>query len=229
MTHKISVITIFPEIFSGFTDSSLIGKALTRGLISIDLINIRDFADPPHLQVDDTPYGGGAGMVMKPEPLSRAVQSATTSLPNARRILLSPRGRVFTQADALRLSKLTEVIYVCGRYEGVDERFIENYIDEEISIGDYILMGGEVAAMALIEASTRLISGVLGNSESILNESFSSTEDLLEAPHYTRPAEFEGKKVPEVLMSGNHKNIEDWRANMALTITKKRRGDLNKK
>lgn len=225
---KIEVLTIFPEIFSGFTSSSLIGKAVNKGLISINLRNIRDFSGPPHYQVDDSPYGGGAGMVMRPEPLSGAIEAAKAALPKAKVCLLSPAGKTFNQSKANDLSKAEELILICGRYEGVDQRVIDLSVDEEISIGDFVLMGGETAAMAIIEATVRLIPDVVGNSESTLTESFQSQGDetLLEAPQYTRPIEFKGLKVPEVLLSGNHKDIAAWRKERSLTLTQERRPDL---
>jgi tRNA (guanine37-N1)-methyltransferase len=206
---KIEILTIFPEIFSGFTSSSLIGKAQERGLLSIQVTDIRDFASAPHFSVDDSPYGGGAGMLMRPEPLYAAIAAAKLKLPDAKVLLLTPTGARFNQKKAQSVSKLSELILVCGRYEGVDQRVIDLCIDEQISIGDYVLMGGEVPAMVLIEASTRLLPEVLGNTESTAHESF--TEPLLEAPQYTRPPEFMGQKVPEVLLSGNHKRIQEWR------------------
>lgn len=225
---KIEVLTIFPEIFSGFMSSSLIGKAAEKGILSISLRNIRDYSDPPHFQVDEAPYGGGAGMVMKPAPLARAIEAAKAALPKAKVVLLSPAGEKFSQTAAQRLSEEQEVIIVCGRYEGIDQRVIDLYVDREISLGDYVLMGGETAAMVIIEASARLIADVVGNSESTVKESFQPSEAglLLEAPQYTRPAEFGGLKVPEVLLSGNHKDIEAWRRESSLKLTKERRPDL---
>lgn len=225
---RIEILTIFPDIFSGFLSGSLIGKAIERELLTVALTNFRDFADPPHHQVDDTPYGGGAGMVLRPEPLVRAIRDARARLPNAPVILLSASGSRFTQGHAQDLSGLAEMILVCGRYEGVDQRAIDLEIDQELSIGDYVLMGGEVGAMVLIEATTRLIGGVLGNNESIEHESFSteSTPHLIEGPHFTRPAEFEGHKVPEVLLSGDHKKISAWRHEQSLKSTQSKRPDL---
>ena len=221
---KIEVLTIFPEIFSGFMSSSLVAKAEERGLLELKLTNIRDFSQAPHFRVDDSPYGGSPGMLMKPEPLALAIQAAKKRLPQAKVILLTPVGRVFKQKDAQALSLLPEVIFVCGRYEGVDQRLIDIFIDEQISIGDFILMGGEVAALVVIEASLRLVPEVLGNADSKTNESFE--QNLLEAPQYTRPAEFMGREVPAVLRSGNHQEIEAWRKQAALELTKKMRPDL---
>ena len=226
---KISVLTIFPEMFSAFLQASLLGKAIENKLLSVNLINIRDFAEPPHNRVDDEPYGGGAGMVMKPEPLSAAIESAKKNLPNAPVVLLSPGGELFNQQEAEKFSKLDGLILVCGRYEGVDQRVIDTLIDREISIGNYVLMGGEVAAMVMIEASARLIEDVVGNPESLLQESFSPKDrNVIEGPQYTRPAEFRGETVPEVLLSGNHKLIAEWRKEKALEKTK-RRGGINAK
>lgn len=224
----IQILTLFPKIFESFLNTSLIEKGISSRLFSVELIQIRDFATDAHSQVDDIPYGGGAGMVMKPEPLYQAVQQAKEKAPMAPVILLSPRGAVFNQDKAKYYASLSDIILVCGRYEGVDQRFIDLCVDEEISVGDFILMGGEVGCMAIIEATTRLLEGVVGNSLSILEESFSNQQKVLEYPHYTRPAEFMGQKVPEVLTSGDHKKIEQWRSNEAIKITKLRRPDLIK-
>lgn len=221
---KIEVLTIFPDLFSGFLESSLIGKARAKGSVSISTLDIRRFADPPHYHVDDTPYGGGAGMLMKPEPLCRAIEDAQSRLPNARVVLLTASGDLFSQQAAQRMSALPELILVCGRYEGIDQRVIDLLVDEEISIGNYVLMGGEVPAMVVIEASTRLIAGVVGNEASLAHESFDGrcAESMLEAPQYTRPPEFRGLSVPEVLLSGNHKKIEEWRIEQSKALTRKR-------
>ncbi len=224
---NIQILTIFPDIFKSFLECSLIKKAQEKDLLSVSLINIRDFASLPHHQVDDTPYGGGAGMTMKPEPLYRAITDAKSRAPKARVILMSPRGAPFSQQKASSLSTISDLILVCGRYEGVDERIIELCIDEEISLGDFVLMGGEVPAMAILEATVRLLDGVVGNSESIAHESFTG-EMLLEAPQYTRPPEFMGIKVPEVLLSGNHAAIDAWRKEKSIEITRARRPDLCK-
>jgi len=225
---KIEILTIFPELFADFLRSSLIGRAAEKGLVEFRATNIRDHASPPHYSVDDAPYGGGAGMVMKPEPLALAIESAKARLPNAKVLHLTPSGSVYTQEKARALSKLPELILVCGRYEGIDERVIELLIDEELSIGDYILMGGEVPAMVVIESVTRLVPNVLGNSESVVTESFEHEEGYLEAPHYTRPPVFRAVKVPEVLTSGDHGKIAAWRQNIARDRTAKRRPDLLK-
>lgn len=208
---KIIYLTIFPELFRSFFSTSLIEKAQSKNLISLNTVNIREFAEPPHFKVDDSPYGGGPGMVMKPEPLVKAIESTEKKLSNPKKILLSASGKIFTQKDALRLSKEESIIFVCGRYEGVDERVSELCIDEEFSVGEFVVMGGEIPAMLITEAVARLIPGVIGNAESVISESFSSELNSLESPQYTRPDEFRGKKVPEVLLSGNHKDINEWR------------------
>lgn len=225
---NVQVLTIFPEIFTSFLECSLIKKAQERSLLSVAVTNIRDYASPPHFQVDDTPYGGGAGMTMKPEPLYQAISAAKKRAPKARVLLMSPRGTPFSQSKATEISKEEELIFVCGRYEGVDERVISLCVDEEISLGDFVLMGGEVPVMAILEAALRLKDGVVGNADSIKTESFTGN-DLLEAPQYTRPPEFMGEKVPDVLLSGNHAAIEAWRKKQSQEITKSRRPDLIKK
>jgi len=211
---NIELLTIFPDIFSGFLKTSLVGKAIDKGLLSVRATNIRDFSSPPHNKVDDTPYGGGAGMVMMVEPLVKAIEAARARLPNAKTILLSPGGPRFTQAKAIEMSTASETIFVCGRYEGVDQRVIDLGIDEELSIGDFVVMGGEVPAMMVIEACLRLRPDVIHNSDSTLFESFSPTlgdGTWVEAPQYTRPEDFRGHAVPAVLLSGNHKAIYEWR------------------
>jgi tRNA (guanine37-N1)-methyltransferase len=226
---QIEVLSLFPEIFDGFIKSSLIKRAQERGLLKITLTNIRDFAEPPHYHVDDTPYGGGAGMLMKPEPLAAAIESVKLRLPHASIILLSPSGRRFTQEIAGELAGCSELVLVCGRYEGVDQRVIDLFIDQEITIGDYVLMGGEVPAMVLMEAVSRLCDDVLGNSASLTHESFSlqhGGKKLLEAPQYTRPPVFRELGVPEVLLSGNHRQIEAWRREQALARTRRIRPEL---
>lgn len=211
---NVELLTIFPDIFSSFLTTSLVGKAIDRGLLAVKTTNIRDFSAPPHHKVDDTPYGGGAGMVMMPDPLIKAIESARGRLPNAKTILLSPGGPRFTQAKAIEMSVMAETIFVCGRYEGVDQRVIDLGIDEELSIGDFVVMGGEVPAMMVIEACLRLRPDVIHNSDSTLFESFSPTlgdGSWVEAPQYTRPEDFRGHRVPDILLSGNHKAILEWR------------------
>lgn len=228
---NVCILSIFPEIFSGFLTQSLISKALANSKFTIDIINIRNFATPPHNQVDDSPYGGGAGMVMKPEPLALAIEEAKKRYTKAKVILMSPSGNLFNQEKAEQLSQLEQIILICGRYEGIDQRVIDIFVDHEISIGDYVLMGGEVPAMAVIEATLRLRENIIGNALSIKEESFSISKNgkrLLEAPHYTRPQEFRGITVPEVLLSGDHKGVNNWRYNQALQKTEKRRPDLLK-
>jgi tRNA (guanine37-N1)-methyltransferase len=224
MVVKVKILTIFPELFPGFLGSSLTGKALKDGLWSLDVVNIRDYAFDKHGSVDDTPFGGGAGMVMRPDVLGEAIKA---SHKNGRIIYMSPRGKPLTQDLAKELGKEENITILCGRFEGVDERVIEAFKIEEVSIGDYILTGGDQAAQILLDAVLRLIPGVIGNEESIKDESFEG--NLLEYSQYTRPVEWEGRKVPEVLMSGHHKNIEEWRKQQAIEITKKRRPDLYKK
>jgi len=218
---RFTVLTIFPEMFSSYMGESIIGRALARGLATVELLHIRDFTDDRHRTVDDLPYGGGAGLLMKPEPIARAIESVG---PVDARVLLTPSGRLFRQADAARWSKLESVVLVCGRYEGIDDRVRERYIDEEISIGDYVLTGGELAAMVAMDATIRLLPGTLGNEESAQHESF--TEPLLEHPHYTRPAVWRGIEVPPVLLSGHHAEIDRWRHEASIRRTARNRPDL---
>ena len=221
---KIAVLTIFPEIFQSFLNTSLLKKAIDNNILSFDIVNIRDFASPPHYKVDDEPYGGGAGMLLKPEPIFYAVKKLKETMKDAHVILLSASGKTFTQKKAKEYSQKENLIFICGRYEGVDQRVIELVVDEEISLGNYVLMGGEIPSMAIIEATTRLVPNVIGNSESVITESFE--ENLLEAPQYTRPEEFEGLKVPSVLISGHHENIKKWRKEKALEKTKNIKPEL---
>ncbi|MEW6670248.1 MAG: tRNA (guanosine(37)-N1)-methyltransferase TrmD [Thermodesulfobacteriota bacterium] len=221
------VLTIFPEIFSSFWGHGIVRRALLQNRIDAAALDIREFARGRHRVTDDRPYGGGCGMVMKPEPLAAAIRAAMKQEPGARRVLLTPQGRVFNQEMARALSAQEGLILICGRYEGIDERVGDGLIDDEISIGDYVLTGGEVAAMVVMDAVTRLIPGVLGGSESALKDSFS--DSLLEHAHYTRPEDFEGEAVPDVLLSGNHKEIEKWRLESALIRTFLKRQDLLKK
>lgn len=219
---KIDILTLFPKMFEKVFEESILGKAKEKNIFNINYINIRDFSLDKHRRVDDYPYGGGPGMVMKPEPIFRALKSVKQK--NSRVIYLTPKGKVFNQKLALELSKENHLIFLCGHYEGVDNRIIDNYIDDEISIGDYVLTGGELASMVIIDAVVRLIPGVLGKAESFMDESHYN--GLLEYPHYTRPFEFNGFKVPEILLSGNHKKINDWRRFQSLKITYERRPDL---
>lgn len=211
-------------MFDLFWQHGIIGKAVAKGQLGVGAINIRDFAHDKHQVTDDRPYGGGSGMVMKPEPLAEAIRSARRNMPKSRTVLLSPQGRTLDQELAHALAASKGLILVCGRYEGVDERINQSFIDEDVSIGDYVLMGGELAAMVLMEAVARLIPGVLGNDDSAALDSFA--ENLLEHPHFTRPPVFEGEAVPEVLRSGNHKAIDQWRREMSLIRTFLKRPDL---
>lgn len=226
-TFPIQILTLFPEFFESPLQTSLTQKAIAQGHFSVDTINIRDFATDKHQKCDDIPYGGGAGMVMKPEPLVAALEAARAKDPRSPRILLTPQGEPFSQQLASELASGPGMILTCGRYEGIDERVRQGWIDLEISIGDYILTGGEVAAMVIIDAVTRHLPGVLGNIESIAEESFSAP--LLEYPHYTRPRVFRGLEVPEVLLSGHHEKIAQWRQEQAEKRTRERRPDLLKK
>jgi len=218
------VLTIFPEMFDSFWDHGIIRRAISQNNISASTLNIRAFAEGRHKVTDDRPYGGGCGMVMKPEPLARAIQEAKKQKPLAQVILLTPQGRVFDQHVAREFASFEDLILVCGRYEGVDERVCEDFIDFEVSIGDYILTGGELAAMVIMDSLTRLIPGALGGEDSAEKDSFS--DDLLEHAHYTRPKTFEGSDVPEVLLSGHHGEIEKWRLETSLIRTFLKRQDL---
>ena len=220
----VDVLTIFPNMVAAPLHESILGKAIERKHIEVRVIDIRDFATDPHQSTDDRPFGGGSGMVMKPEPLAAAIQSVRAADPHARVILLSPQGRIFRQEIAQDLSRQPHICLVCGRYEGVDERIRRYYVDDEISIGDYVLTGGELPALVVLDSVARLISGVLGSQESVTEESF--VDGLLEYPHYTRPAVFEGHRVPKVLLSGNHGAIRRWRRQQSLLRTWQRRPDL---
>lgn len=224
MTLKAKILTIFPEVFPGFLGYSLTGKALNEGIWQLQTINIRDYAFDKHGSVDDTPCGGGAGMIMRPDVLGEAIEH---NYDGGKIIYMSPKGKPLTQKKVHELSKEDNLTIICGRFEGIDERVIEEYNIEEISIGDYILTGGEQAAMIMLDAVIRLLPGVLGNSASTENESFEG--GLLEYPQYTRPVEWKGRKVPEVLMSGHHENVAKWQKAQALQITKERRPDLLEK
>ncbi len=221
---KFDVITLFPEIFHSPLNESIIGKAIDKGLIKIDLHNIRDFTQDRHKVVDDAPYGGGDGMVMKPGPVIRAIEAVRKE--NTTVILLSPKGKRFDQKEAKRLSEKEHLLLICGRYEGIDER-VSDYIDETLSIGDFIMTGGEIAALAIVDSVARLLPEVLGGKDSAKEESFSW--DILEYPHYTRPAVYREKSVPDVLLSGNHEEIRKWRRKEALRETIKMRPDLLEK
>ena len=221
---KIDVITIFPEFFSGPFAASLLGKARERGVVRVNVRDLRDHTTDRHRSVDDEPFGGGVGMVMRPEPWFAAVE-AVEGWSSARRILLTPAGRRLDQQLVRELALEPHLILMCGRYEGVDERVAEGLASEEVSVGDYVLAGGEAAAMVLVEAVTRLVPGVVGEPTSVEQESF-GPDGLLDFPQYTRPAEFRGMGVPDVLLSGNHAEIAAWRRSQALERTKRRRPDL---
>jgi len=220
---QFNVITLFPEMFGDPFEASILKRAQEKGLIKIALYNLRDYCTDKHRVTDDVPYGGGVGMVMKPEPLITAIEALKDSQPEGRTLLMTPQGKRLGQKDAQRLSGHSSLTLVCGRYEGVDER-VRSFADEEISIGDYILTGGELAAMVVIDSVSRLLPGVLGDSNALVEESF--TETLLEAPQYTRPRVFRDMEVPEILLSGNHAAIERWRQQQALKRTSERRPDL---
>ena len=220
LISRIDILTIFPEMFQEVLNSSIIGRAQKKNLVKIKAHNLRDWTKDKHKTVDDKPFGGGAGMVMKVDVVDRALQS----LPPGHKILLTPQGKTFNQKTAQRLSKLNKLILVCGHYEGFDER-IRSLVDEEISLGDYVLTGGEIPAMVMTDAVVRLIPGVI-EAESLKDESFS--QNLLEYPQYTRPEEYKKMKVPAVLLSGNHEKIKQWRQQEAEKRTKKRRPDLFK-
>jgi tRNA (guanine37-N1)-methyltransferase len=225
MSWKAHIFTLFPEMFPGLLGASLPGKALKEGLWQLETLDIRDFASDKHASVDDTPYGGGAGMVMRPDVVDAAIKGAEAKFGKpARKIYLSPRGKVLDQALVKELAATSPLLLLCGRYEGVDQRVIEAQGLEEISLGDFVLAGGEVAAMALIEACVRLLPGAVGNAATTEEESFET--GLLEYPHYTRPAVWNERKVPEVLISGHHEKVKNWRQSEAEKITRERRPDL---
>lgn len=221
---KFHVLTLFPGMFAGPLSESILKRAQENGLLEVALHNIRDYAFDKHRTTDDYPYGGGAGMVMKVEPLAACIEAARSSAPRAKVVLTSPRGKVFNQDMARELAAEQELIIICGRYEGIDERVRELFVDYEVSIGDYVLTGGELAAMVLVDAVARFLPGVLGSADSAEDESF--TAGLLEYPQYTRPPEFCGLQVPDVLLSGNHGEIARWRRQQALLRTWQSRPDL---
>jgi len=224
---RFDILSLFPEMFESLIDFGIIGRAVKRGQIEINLLNLRDFAEGPHLVTDDRPFGGGDGMVMKPEPIVRALESISTGKGETSVILLTPQGQPFTQSIARGLATLQQIVLVCGRYEGVDERVRSSYVDTELSIGDYILTGGELPAMIVVDAVSRLIPGVLGGARSNREESFE--DHFLEYPHYTRPRVFQGQEVPSVLLSGNHRRIQVWRRTQSIRRTLERRPDLLEK
>lgn len=220
----IDVISIFPQLVESVIDSGVVGRAAERGLIELKTWNPRDFTTDRHRSVDDRPYGGGPGMLMKVEPLWRCINAVRLESPTAKLVYLSPQGEVLTQDKLQQEASNERLIFLCGRYEGVDERMIEQQVDEEWSLGDYVISGGELAAMVCIDALSRLIPGVLGHEDSAQQDSFS--DGLLDCPHYTRPEEFNGLAVPKVLLNGNHQEISDWRLEQSLLRTWQRRPDL---
>jgi tRNA (guanine37-N1)-methyltransferase len=220
----IKILTIFPQMVRPFLEESILQKGVEKDLVEYEIVDLRDFSTDKHKTVDDTPFGGGGGMVLKPEPIVSALEDAGADLKKPRIILTSASGKTFTQELARELSEEKSLIFICGHYAGVDERVKELFRLEEISIGDFVLTGGEIPAMAMIDATVRLIPGVLGNFDSAENDSFQ--KGLLGYPHYTKPQEYRGKKVPEVLISGNHKEIARWRRQKAMEITYRNRPDL---
>ncbi|QEK12034.1 tRNA (guanosine(37)-N1)-methyltransferase TrmD [Crassaminicella thermophila] len=222
---RIDVLTLFPKMFEDPLGESIIGRAREKDILDINIINIRDFSNDKHKKVDDYPYGGGAGMVMQAQPIFSALEAINAR--DCKVIYMSPKGKTFNQHIAKELAKENKLIFICGHYEGIDQRVIDYWVTDEISIGDYVLTGGELPAMVVIDAVARLIPGVLGQEESYIDESFYS--GLLEYPQYTRPSEFRNLKVPDILLSGNHKKIDEWRKLQALNITKKNRPDMFKK
>ncbi len=222
---KIHILSLFPEMFTGVFNSSILKKAQDKNEVSIDVVNFRDYSGNKHHQVDDYPYGGGAGMVLKPEPIFNAIEALPPSSSGNRRIiLLCPQGERFNQQKAEELAKEEELVFICGHYEGYDERIREHLVTDEISIGDFVLTGGELAAMTVVDSVVRLLPNVLGKAASHEQDSFST--GLLEHPHYTRPVEYRGYKVPDVLLSGNHAAIDQWRREQSLKRTFERRKDL---
>ncbi len=225
---QMQVVTIFPEMVLTIAEYGVVGRAVDRGLVSLGCQNPRDFAVDVHRTVDDRPYGGGPGMVMKYEPAAAAISAAKETLPEGSPVIcLSPQGSLFDQATAQRFAGLPGIVLLAGRYEGIDERLIESHVDEELSLGDFVLSGGEIAAMAVIDAVARLLPGVLGDEASASQDSF--MEGLLDHPHYTRPEEIDGRRVPEVLLSGDHARIAKWRYQQALGRSFERRPDLVEK
>ena len=223
---KIDYLTLFPEMFDGVLNHSILKRAQDKNIIEVNTVNFRDYAENKHNQVDDYPYGGGQGMVLKPEPVFNAMKDLKRT-DKTRVILMCPQGRLFSQAIAEELSEAEHIVFICGHYEGYDERIRENLVTDEISMGDYVLTGGELPAMTMTDAIVRLIPGVLGNEQSHQDDSFS--DGLLEFPQYTRPREYKGMTVPDVLLSGNHANIEKWRHEQKLIRTLHKRPDLLEK
>lgn len=224
MTMKLDVITIFPEMVRHALDEGIIGRAVDREVVDIRVRDLRDFTTDRHRTVDDVPFGGGPGMVLKPEPLFRAVGAIQAERGAGAVVLMSPQGRALAHDEAARFSRMERLIVICGRYEGVDERVVEALVTDEMSIGDYVLTGGELPALVFIDAVVRLVPGVVGDQQSVAEDSFAA--GVLDHPHYTRPAEFEGRAVPPVLVSGHHGEIEKWRRRERLRRTLERRPDL---
>ncbi|MBC8530983.1 tRNA (guanosine(37)-N1)-methyltransferase TrmD [Gehongia tenuis] len=223
---RAAILTLFPAMVEAVLSESILGRARNQGILDAFAVDIRAYSDNKHHQADDYPFGGGPGMVMMPQPIFDAFADVEKRMGKAHRIYLSPKGKTFDQETAQRLSRLDNLVFLCGHYEGVDQRVLDHLIDEEISIGDYVLTGGEIPALAVLDSVARLIPGVLGSDQSAEDESFSS--GLLEYPQYTRPADFRGLKVPDILLSGHHANIERWRREQALEITRRLRPDLLK-
>ncbi|MBC2577580.1 tRNA (guanosine(37)-N1)-methyltransferase TrmD [Peptostreptococcus russellii] len=223
---KISVMTLFPEIFESYLGESIMKRAIDKDILDVDLYNIRDFSENKHKKVDDYPFGGGAGMVMTPQPIYSTYKKILedNNIEKARVIYLSPKGKTFDQKMAKSLAKEDNIVFLCGHYEGIDQRIIDMIVTDEVSIGDYVLTGGELPALVMIDSISRLIPGVLNRTESFEDESFEN--NLLEYPQYTRPREFEGLEVPEVILSGNHGKIDEWRLKEAEVLTEERRPDL---
>jgi tRNA (guanine37-N1)-methyltransferase len=222
---EVEILTLFPRMCEGYLAESILGKAREAGLVGVGIRDIREHAAGKHKVTDDAPYGGGAGMVMKPEPLTEAIEAAKARVPGALVVLTSPRGQVLSQALARRLAEHGKLVIACGRYEGVDERVLAS-VDLEVSLGDFVLTGGELVALCIVDAAARLVPGVLGNEASAGAESFAGEVGLLEHPHYTRPPVFRGQAVPAVLLSGDHRKIERWRRRESLRATRERRPEL---
>lgn len=225
---KFTILTLFPEMVMSGLNESIIGRAKEKGIIDIEAVNIRDYTEDKHKKVDDYPYGGGAGMVMQAQPIYDAHKAVTENMKGSiRTIYLTPQGKVFNQDMAVELAETDNLVLLCGHYEGVDERVLEEIVTDYVSIGDFVLTGGELPAMVMVDAISRMVPGVLTNDESGTTESFHNY--LLEYPQYSRPEEWRGKKVPDVLLSGHHKNIEDWRLSQSIERTRERRPDLYEK
>ncbi|QOD38526.1 tRNA (guanosine(37)-N1)-methyltransferase TrmD [Candidatus Wolbachia massiliensis] len=226
MTFNITVLTIFPEMFPGFLNYSLAGKALKKKIWDLEVVNVRSFAKDKHSTVDDVPYGGGAGMIMRSDVIGDAVDSVLSAHKDTKFLYMTPSGTKFDQSIANELIEFSHITILCGRFEGIDQRVIDEYTPYELSVGDYILSGGEPAAMVVLDTCIRLLPGVVNNSDSVTEESFNYSSGMLEYPQYTKPKQWREHKVPEVLLSGNHKKISDWRQEQSQVITRKRRPEL---